>query len=89
MARARLKPRKQASKHNPTLKSTLPTALIKLPCRIKFKVSKEKVEKVVNPPNKPTKTAKRTPSDTIMRSTNANDRNPISSDPTIFTSKVP
>jgi len=89
MARAKLKPRKHANKHNPTFKSAFPIALIKLPCRIRFNVSKEKVEKVVKPPKTPTKIAKRTSSDTVMRSTSAKDRNPINSDPTIFTSKVP
>lgn len=89
MARARLKPIIQASKHRPTLKKIFPTALIKLPCCIKFKVSNEKVEKVVNPPNTPTKIAIRTSSETLMRSSRVKDRKPINNEPTTFTSKVP
>ncbi len=89
MARARLKPRKQESKHKPTLISTFPTALIKLPCRIRFNVSNEKVEKVVKPPNTPTKMANRTSSETLIRSSSAKDRKPINNEPTTFTNKVP
>jgi len=89
MARAKLKPIKQASRHKPTLANTFNIAFIKLPCCSKFIVSNENVEKVVNPPSKPAKIAKRISSVTVNLSSNKNDRNPISNEPKTFTSSVP
>ncbi len=89
MARAKLKPRKQANKQALTLRSTFPTALIKCPCKIRFNVSNEKVENVVKPPNTPTNTANRTSSETLIRSISVYERNPISSEPTTLINSVP
>ncbi len=89
MARAKLKPRKQANKHAPTFKNIFPAALSKCPCKIRFKVSNEKVENVVKPPKSPTNIANRTSSETLTRSIKVYERKPINNEPITFINKVP
>lgn len=86
---ARLMPIKHAARHKIIFNNILPIALNKLPCSIRANVSREKVENVVNPPSTPTNMAIRISSETLTRSINTNDKNPINKEPTTFTIKVP
>ena len=64
-------PIQQAAMHKVTLASTLTRALSDSPFSIKLSVSMEKVEKVVNAPNRPMSSAPRHSGSMSMRSINS------------------
>ncbi len=82
-------PIKHAAIHITILKRMLLIALKKFPCWIRFKVSSEKVENVVNPPSSPIVIANRISTDTTIRSMRIIDEKPINRDPRILTIIVP
>ena len=83
------KPNQVAAKHKATLKNIFKAARVNSPDSSRDKVSREKVEKVVNAPKKPIMITPRHSADNTLRSKIKVKNKPINKEPSTLTVKVP